>query len=150
MTMRLRVRANGGAAVALIVLVAWWLWPGAPMDARGLTAAIHQFLRFEEGTRQTAELRDKGLAIPDASTALAWKARWDSIDALRVEPVEARRCRNPVPARRNRCVIARAKIAASPALAASQPWRYFRIRPLLDGSYLVLGETAAWAWHVRI
>ncbi len=150
MTTRVRIRINAVGAVALAVVAAWWFWPRAPLDSRAIGQAIRQELRTEEGARQMAELRDRGLTVPDEATALSWKAHWDTLDAIRVETVEARRCRNPVPLRRDRRVIARAKIVAPGADAATAPWRYFRLRWLYDGSFLAWGETGAWAWHLRM
>lgn len=150
MTTQVRIRINAAGAVALAVIAAWWFWPRAPLDSRAIGQSIRYALRTDEGARQMAELRDRGVTVPDESTALSWKSRWDALDALHIERVEARRCINPIPPRRGRCVIARAKIAAPGADAAAAPWRYFRLHLLFDGSLLALGETGAWAWHLRM
>jgi hypothetical protein len=136
--------------VLLAIGVGWLVWPGRTLDPRVVEDAIREAVRFQEGVRQTSELRDRGLAVPDPPMALAWAARWHELDTLRIEAVETRRCWKPAPLSRDRCVIARAKLSAPGATAGATPYRYFRLRPLLGGPVRAVGETGAWAWWVRI
>ena len=148
MTMRFR---GIGAVLVLVALAGLWLaWPGRTIDHVQVTAAIRQELDRQVGATVVDAAQKSGTGTPDAATAAGAAERFAALRASTIEGVEARWCWIGPTARRDRHLVARVKIVPPGGTAMAQPYRYFRLRRLTGGSYLALGETAAWAWRFRL
>lgn len=148
--MTIRFKGIWGA-LALVALGALWLaWPGRAIDVSQVTVAIRQALDRQVGAGIVEAAQRSGTGAPDAESAAVAAERWAALRASSIEAVDARWCWIGPTARRDRHLIARAKVVPTGGRAAAQPYRYFRLRRLTGGSYLVLSETAPWAWRFRL
>lgn len=148
--MTIRFKGIWGLLALLAMGALWLAWPGRAIDVSQVTAAIRQELDRQVGAGVVDAAQKSGTGTPAAAAAAAAAERFAVLRASTIEGVEARWCWLGPTARRDRRLVARAKVVPPGGAAAAQPYRYFRLRRLTGGSYLVLAETAPWAWRFRL